>query len=51
LYGETAYRNRYTIPKIKTLVKKIMPISAFLSAHRHTKTNQQDAKKTVEPLG
>lgn len=29
LYGETANRNRYTIPKTKTLVKKIVPISAF----------------------
>jgi hypothetical protein len=51
LYGVTAYRNRYTIPKIKTLVKKNMPISTFLSGHRHTKNRQQDAKKTVEALG
>jgi len=30
LYGETAYRNPYTIPKITTPVKKIVPFSAFL---------------------
>jgi hypothetical protein len=32
LYGETAYRNPYNIPKTTTPVKKIVPISAlFLS--------------------
>jgi len=51
MYGVTAYRNRYNIPKIKTLVKKIVPIPAFLSGHRHNKNRQQDAQKTVKALG
>jgi len=50
LIGETAYRNPYTIPKTTTPVKKIVPFSAFLFHHHHTKTRRQDAQKTVEAL-